>query len=270
MKPRRHLLQVMGTITGNFDNETVLITGGSSGIGRAVALAFGAANATVINADIRPDPKDLDADRSTHDVIRERDGSAEYIETDVTDPSQLESVVAAAHEFGGVDIMVNNAGAHVSRRFREVTPADLDHVHSVNTRSVFFGTQAAAEDMIDRGEPGVILNTSSTTSGYADWEHAHYAATKGAIRMITRSAALELAQHDVRVNSIAPGPIATEITEGWSERAETSVGSGDDATPPLRAGRPDDLVGAYLYLASEQADYVTGEQIWVDGGSQIT
>jgi NAD(P)-dependent dehydrogenase (short-subunit alcohol dehydrogenase family) len=90
--------------------------------------------------------------------------------------------------------------------------------------------------------------------------------------MITRSAALELAQYGVRVNSVAPGPIATEITEGWSERAAESVGSeenGSPTSPPTRAGRPEDLAGAYLYLASEQADYVTGEQLQVDGGSQI-
>jgi glucose 1-dehydrogenase len=260
----------MGTITGNFDDETVLITGGSSGIGRAIALAFGDANATVINADVRPDPKDLDAEQPTHEAIGEQGGTAEYVETDVSAPADLESVVESAREYGGVDVMVNNAGVHVSRPFREVTPADLEYVHSVNTHGVFFGTQAAANDMIDRDEPGVILNTASTTSGYADWEHAHYAATKGAIRMITRSAALELAQHGIRVNSVAPGPIATEITEGWSERAETLVGAEEDATPPMRAGRPDDLAGAYLYLASEQADYVTGEQVWVDGGSQIS
>jgi glucose 1-dehydrogenase len=259
----------MGTITGDFDGETVVITGGSSGIGRAVALAFGDADATVINADVRADPKDLDADQPTHEVVRERGGRGEYVETDVSAPDDLESVIKAAREFGGVDVMVNNAGVHVSRRFREVTPEDLEHVHGVNARGTFFGTQAAAEDMIDRGEPGIVLNTASTTADDPEWEHAHYAATKGAIQMITRSAALELAQHGIRVNSVAPGPIATEITEGWSERATESVGS-DDGTPPMRAGRPADLAGAYLYLASEQADYVTGEQVRVDGGAGVS
>jgi glucose 1-dehydrogenase len=259
----------VGTITGDFDGETVVITGGSSGIGRAVALAFGDAGATVINADVRADPTDLDADQPSHEAIRERGGRGEYVETDVSAPDELESVIEAAREFGGVDVMVNNAGVHVSRRFREVTPADFEHVHGVNARGTFFGTQAAAEDMIARDEPGVILNTASTTADDPEWEHAHYAATKGAIRMITRSAALELAQCDVRVNSVAPGPIATEITDGWSERAEESVGS-DDATPPMRAGQPADLAGAYLYLASEQAGYVTGEQVRVDGGAGIS
>ena len=258
----------MGTITGDFTDETVIVTGASSGIGRAVALAFGEAGATVVNADVRAEPKDRDAERPTHEAIREAGGESEYVETDVSNPDEIESVVEAAHEFGGVDVMVNNAGVHVSRLFREVSPEDLEKVHRVNTVGTFFGTQAAANDMIERGEPGAIVNTASSTSTMPDWEHAHYAATKGAIRMITRSAALELAQYDIRVNSVAPGPVATEITEGWSERAEEAVG-GDGRSPPTRAGRPADLAGAYLYLASEGADYVTGEQVWVDGGSRI-
>ena len=168
--------------------------------------------------------------------------------------------------------MISNAGVHVSRPFREVSPEDLETVHGVNTRGVFFGTQAAAEDMIDRDEPGAIVNTASTTADDPEFEHSHYAATKGAIRMITRSAALELAQHGIRVNSVAPGPIATEITEGWSERAAESIGSAESSgnSPPMRAGRPADLADAYLYLASEGADYVTGEQLRVDGGSRLS
>ena len=110
--------------------------------------------------------------------------------------------------------------------------------------------------MIERGDPGVIVNTASTTSRYPEPEHAHYAATKGAIETVTRSAAFELAQYGIRVNSVAPGPIPTEITDRWSERAGASIGSDGDADPPVRAGRPEDLAGAYLYLADEQADYV--------------
>jgi NAD(P)-dependent dehydrogenase (short-subunit alcohol dehydrogenase family) len=260
----------MGTITGDFDGETVLVTGGSSGIGRAVALAFGEASARVINADVRPDPKDVDAEQPTHEAIREAGSDAEYVETDVSRPDELRSVIEGAHEFGGVNAMINNAGVHVSRRFREVSVDDFETVQEVNARGTFFGTQLAANDMIERDESGMIVNTASTTAEDPEFEHAHYAATKGAIRMITRSAALELAQYGVRVNSVAPGPIATEITEGWSERAAESVGSEDDPAPPTRAGRPADLAGAYLYLASEQADYVTGEQLRVDGGAGVS
>ncbi|MWG35346.1 SDR family NAD(P)-dependent oxidoreductase [Halomarina oriensis] len=264
----------MGDIYGAFDDETVIVTGGSAGIGRAVARGFGEAGATVVVADVREAPKVEEETTPTHEVIREAGGEAEYVETDVSDPDQIRSVVKAARAFGGVDVMVNNAGVHVNEPFREVTLEQFERVNAVNTRGVFFGTQAAANDMIERDEPGAIVNTASTTSRKPEWGHSHYAATKGAIRMITRSAAFELAQYGVRVNAVAPGPIATEITEGWSERAEQSVGGGDAdderVGPPTRAGRPEDLAGAYLYLASDQADYVTGTNLWVDGGSQLS
>jgi NAD(P)-dependent dehydrogenase (short-subunit alcohol dehydrogenase family) len=265
----------MGTVTADFSEDTVIVTGASSGIGRAVAVGFGEAGATVINADVRAEPKDRNAETVAGDVETptqelvddETDGRGVFVETDVSEYDALAAVVEGAREFGGVDVMVNNAGIHVSREFLDVTPGEYDHLHAVNARSAFFGTQLAAQDMIDREEPGVVLNTASTTSDHAEWDHSHYATTKGAVKMLTRSAALELAEHDVRVNAVAPGPIATEITEGWSERAADAVGGGRE--PPTRAGRPEDLTDAYRYLASEGADYVTGEVLWVDGGSHV-
>jgi len=255
----------MGTIEADFSAETVVITGAASGIGRAVARAFGDAGATVIVADVRETPKDLDEATPTHEVIEDHGGTATYVETDVTDPTQIESVIEAARTFGGVDVMVNNAGVHRSRSFLEVTPDDLAAVQAVNLRGTFFGTQLAARDMIDRGVEGAIINTSSTTAERPEPNHAHYAATKGGVQMLTRSAALELDTHGIRVNAVAPGPIATEIREGWSAEARADIADAEGL--PSRAGRPDDLPGAYLYLASAQADYVTGETVWVDGGA---
>ncbi|MFB6296606.1 MAG: SDR family NAD(P)-dependent oxidoreductase [Halobacteriales archaeon] len=257
----------MGTLSADFSGETVIVTGGSSGIGRAVATAFGEAGATVLNADVRADPKDPGAEPPTHERIEAEGGEAAFVETDVSDPDEVTSVVEAARAHGGVDVMVNNAGVHRSLAFLDVTPEDFAYVHGVNARGAFFGTQAAARDMIDRDVEGTIVNTASTTTERAEREHAHYAVTKGGVGMLTKSAALELADHGIRVNAVAPGPIATEITEGWSERAGESVGEGPD--PPPRAGRPGDLPGAYLYLASEDAGYVTGETLWVDGGASI-
>lgn len=257
----------MGTLHADFSGETVIITGASSGIGRAIALGFGDAGATVINADLRKEPKDLDATVPTDELIEERGGQASFVQTDVSHVAEIESVVDAAREFGGVDVMINNAGVHVSRAFLDVTPDEYESLHGVNARGAFFGTQAAALDMIERGVEGSIVNTASTTAECASWDHSHYATTKGAVKMLTQSAALELARHDIRVNAVAPGPIATEITDGWSARAADSIGEGRE--PPTRAGRPDDLQDAYLYLASDGADYVTGETLWVDGGSHL-
>ena len=255
----------MGTIDADFSGETVVVTGAASGIGRAVARAFGDAGATVVVADVRETPKDLEETVPTHELVEDRGGTATYVETDVTDPTQIESVIEAARTFGGVDVMVNNAGVHRSRSFLEVTPDDLTAVQAVNLRGTFFGTQLAARDMIDRGVEGTIVNTSSTTAERPEPNHAHYAATKGGVQMLTRSAALELDTHGIRVNAVAPGPIATEIREGWSAEARADIA--DTEGLPSRAGQPSDLPGAYLYLASAQADYVTGETVWVDGGA---
>lgn len=259
----------MASLNPDFSDSTVVVTGASAGIGRAVALAFGDAGATVVNADVREEPKVPDESMPTHEQIRQSGGEAEFVETDVSDPDQIRSVIEAAREFGGVDVMVNNAGTSTKRRFRDVTPEEFEEVHAVNARGIFFGTQFAANDMIERGAPGIVVNTSSDTQGRAAWDHSHYAATKGAIRMITRSAALGLAPEGVRVNAVAPGPVATEIREGWAEEADEISPEGDTPDLPLRAADPENLSGPYLFLASDAASYVTGETVWVDGGGHV-
>ncbi len=260
----------MGTVSYDFSDETAIVTGASAGIGRAIARRFGEAGAHVINADQREEPKADDEDRPTHELIEESGGSADYVETDVSDPDQLESVVAGAREYGGVDVMVNNAGVQIPGGFLEVSPEDFDTLHQVNAKGMFFGTQAAANDMIDRGEGGTIVNTASISSRVAQHGQVQYDSTKGAIKMITRGSALELAEHGIRVNAVAPGQIATEFTEGWSDEAQDAAGEGGDGfikpVPLGRAGFPDDLDGAYLFLASDEAEYITGELLYVDGG----
>lgn len=259
----------MGRLEPKFGDETVIVTGAASGIGREVARRFGAAGASVIVADIDEEPKDGDV--PTHDLIEREGGTAEYVETDVTDRDQLETLVEAAREFGGVDVMINNAGLHIGGSIRELTPEVLDQIHDVNVKGTYFGTQVAANDMIDRDEPGSIINTASISSSHAQFDQVQYDASKGAVRMITRGSALELAEHDIRVNAVAPGQIATEFLEGWTEEAKEKAASDELIKPvPLgRAGTPEDLAGAFLYLASEDASYVTGEMVFVDGGWQV-
>lgn len=260
----------MGTVRFDFSDETVIVTGGSAGIGRAIALAFGDAGATVLNADIQKYPKMQGEDTPTHERIRDSGGEAEYVETDVSKPDELETLVEAAREYGGVDVMVNNAGQQHSEAFLEVEPEDFDALQRTNVRGYFFGTQAAARDMIDRGQPGTIVNTASISSEVAQYDQVQYDATKGAVKMITRGTALELSDHHIRVNAIAPGQIATEFTEGWSEEAKAAAGEeGDGFLKPIplgRAGRPEDCAGAALFLASDSASYVTGQLLFVDGG----
>lgn len=263
------MCRLMPGVTFDFSDATVIVTGATSGIGRAVALAFGEAGATVINADIETEPKD--AVRPTHTEIRERGGDAVYVETDVTSVSSLESAVATASDFGGVDVMVNNAGIFIEEPLMETSVEHFERIHAVNAKGVFFGIQAAANDMVARGTSGSIINTASISSVMSQPGHAQYESTKGAVRMITQNAALELSEHGIRVNAVAPGHIATEIVEGWADEAMGAVENNELIKPvPLgRAGTPQDVAGTYLYLASEAATYVTGELAFVDGGLQI-
>lgn len=259
----------MGYLEPHFENDTVIVTGAGSGIGREIALAFGDAGATVIVADLHEEPKDGDV--PTHNRINRTGGEAAFVETDVTDVEQLRAVVAAAREYGGVDVMINNAGIIVSGSIRDIDPETFDKIHAVNARGTFFGTQVAVNDMIDRDEPGTVINTASISSNLAQYRQVQYDSSKGAVQMITRGSALELAEYGIRVNAVAPGQIATEMTEGWTDEVAEQIANDELIKPvPLdRAGTPQDLTAAYLYLASEQASYVTGEMLHVDGGWQI-
>lgn len=262
----------MGIVSYDFNGETTVVTGASSGIGRAIAQRFGQAGAAVVIADQRPEPKADDADRTTHELIEDEGGTAEYVETDVSNVDDLKNVIEAAREYGGVDVMVNNAGVQHVENFREVDPEAFDTLHHVNARGVFFGTQVAANDMIERDEPGNIVNIASISSTDAQHDQVQYDSTKGAIKMITQGTALELAEYDIRVNAVAPGQIATEFTEGWSEEAREMAGqrAGENGflkpIPLGRAGIPEDNAGASLFLASEDASYITGTLLYVDGG----
>lgn len=259
----------MADYSEDFNDTTVLVTGGTSGIGREIAIRFGEAGANVVVADINVDPKD--GDSPTHEYIERRSGEATFVETDVSSVDDVYAAVETAREYDGVDVMVNNAGVFTGGDFLEVTPDEFDRVVSVNMRGTFFGCQAAAKDMVERGVEGTIVNIASISSWHAQREQVQYDATKGAVKMITRGAALDLADHGIRVNGVAPGQIATEIIDGWSDDAPVAAKEGEFIKPvPLgRAGYPNDVAGTVLFLASDEAEYITGEIIMVDGGWQI-
>lgn len=250
----------------DFAGETVIVTGGTSGIGRQLALQFGAAGATVLIADVQTAP--ADGAEPTHEVIEARGGTASFVHTDVADSTQVASVVEAAREYGGVDVMVNNAGIIERGPLLSVTGESIDRVHGVNVRGVLLGCKHAAADMRDRGVSGVILNTASINSTMADYDLPEYAASKGAVLMVTRTAAVELAADGIRVNAIAPGFIPTQMSEGGPEAVERAIREGDTVKPiPMnRGGDPAEVASGALFLCTDAASYVTGEVLHLDGG----
>lgn len=256
----------MRTASYDFTDETVIVTGGSSGIGRSVSLRFGSAGADVIVADVRETPKAAEAETPTHRLIRERGGSAKYVETDVSDPEAVTAVVDAARSLGGVDVMVNNAGVYRGAPLVETSVETFDELHAVNVRGVFAGCRAAARDMLDRGVPGRIINTASISSEDAQVGHAAYDATKGAISMLTRVCALELAHEGIRVNAVAPGSVATEIGGGHEVDPDWEPPDVSKSIPMGRPAEADEIAGCYLFLASDDASYVTGHLLRADGG----
>lgn len=256
----------MADVSYDFTDETVIVTGGSSGIGRQLALQFGAAGATVLVADIHKHRED-DA-VPTHELITDHGGTASFVRTDVSDSTEVASVVEAARDYGGVDVMVNNAGIMRRGPLFDVTEESIDRIHAVNVRGVLLGCKHAAVDMRERGEPGVILNTASINSTMADYELPEYTASKGAVLMITRTVALELAADNIRVNAIAPGFIPTQMSEGGPEAARQAIQEGDTIKPiPMdRGGDPAEVASAALFLCTNAASYVTGEVLHIDGG----
>jgi NAD(P)-dependent dehydrogenase (short-subunit alcohol dehydrogenase family) len=250
----------------DFSEETVIVSGGASGIGRQMALQFGAAGAMVLVADVQ---KESGGDSvPTHELIKDQGGTASFVQTDVSDSTEVASVVEAARDYGGVDVMVNNAGIIERGPLFDVTEESIDKVHAVNVRGVLLGCKHAATDMRDRGEPGVILNTASINSTMADYDLPEYNASKGAVLMITRTAALELAAADIRVNAIAPGFIPTQMSEGGPEAAEQAIQGGETIKPiPMgRGGDPAEVASGALFLCTDAASYVTGEVLHIDGG----
>jgi meso-butanediol dehydrogenase / (S,S)-butanediol dehydrogenase / diacetyl reductase len=241
----------------NFDDRTVIVTGAGAGIGRATAVAFSRAGANVVLVDVDDEAleevqAELPADRTL------------AIAADVSDPDSVGSMVEQTVEhFGHLDVLFNNAGILAQGSVAETDPEDWEKVMSVNVDGVFYGSKAALPHLVKRG--GCIVNTASLSGLGADRGMAAYNAAKGAVVNLTRAMAVDHAREGVRVNAVCPTFVRTPMTTEMEEDDETREAF-LDRIPMGRLGEPEDIARAVLFLASENAAFITGVNLPVDGG----
>ena len=242
-----------------------IVTGGASGIGRAVAHAFADQGAKVMLCDV-----DEDAGEAVAAEIADRGGEARFRHCDVGERLDVRNLICATTDaFARLDILVNNAGIVAGGDFLTLTEEDFDRVIRVNLKGHFLVGQAAAQQMVRQieagGAPGTIINMSSINAVVAIPTQAAYAASKGGVKQLTEAMALSLAPYGIRVNAIGPGTIATPMAGAVNSdaAAQRMVLS---RTPLGRIGQPGEIASVAVFLASDAASYMTGETIYVDGG----
>ncbi len=235
-------------------NEKVaVVTGGLSGIGEAVAARFAAEGATVVAADIAATATAFDGAGPIHPF-----------RLDVTDEASNQALATAVHDrFGRLDCLVNCAGIGKDVAFLKTLPGEFDRIMAVNVRGTFLVGQACAEVMVRRGS-GAIVNIASVAGLRASLGRAAYGASKAAVVMLSQVMAVELASHGVRVNILAPGPVDTPMVRAMADPAMQAAWF--HQIPMGRYGQPKEIAAAALYLCSDEASFVTGEVLTIDGG----
>jgi glucose 1-dehydrogenase len=243
-------------------DKVAIVTGGNSGIGKAIALGLANAGASIV-IDYIADP---DATSALEREIASLGDKAIGVEADVSQIVDLQKLIdAAVAEFGRVDVMVNNAGVETRTSVLDTTEAQYDRVLSINLKSAFFGTQIAARQMIKQGGGGRIINV---TSVHEDWPmpgNTAYCLAKGGMRMLTRTAGVELAPHGVLVVGVGPGAVATPIN--LTTMKDPALMARLDAAIPLgRMAQPEEIASVVVFLAGDGASYLTATTIFADGG----
>jgi NAD(P)-dependent dehydrogenase (short-subunit alcohol dehydrogenase family) len=248
----------------DLSGRVAIVTGAAMGIGKACAVALARSGASVVLADI-----DVAAGEATRAEIAASGAAAVFVRADVNSMADIDAVAAAAvAEFGGIDILVNNAARAIGGKVDEIDEDTWNTVLSTNLSSVWRGMKACVPFMKQRGG-GSIVSMSSVQSltGFSGW--AAYAAAKGGINSLTQQAALDLAPHKIRVNAVAPGTIMTPLNEKVFREhphPEALIRTWNEAHPLGRFGQPEEVAEAVLFLASDRASFITGTILRVDGG----
>lgn len=247
---------------GLLDQKVAIVTGSDSGIGRAIAIRFARAGATVVVNYAHAQDKA----EQVRQEIEQNHGKVRVIQADVSQYQQVIGLVQqTVEQFGRLDIMVNNAGMEIHAPFLEETEEHFDRVIGVDLKGAFFGAQAAAREMVKRNIQGRIINISSVHEDLPMPGNVPYCCAKGGLRMLTRTICLELAQHNITVNNIGPGAVHTPIDADVEADPEKKAALLKEI-PLHRMAQPEEVAELALYLASDAAAYVTGTTFFIDGG----
>lgn len=244
-----------------FQNKVAVITGGAAGIGRAAVEKFAREGAAVAIWDVNEvQGKELEL------ILLHEGFAAKFTKVNTAKNDEVEAATKAViAQFGRIDILVNNAGITRDASLQKMTAESWQQVLDVNLTGVFNCTKAVTPDMIQRNS-GVIINTSSIVGLYGNYGQSNYAATKSGVIGLTKTWSRELGKHNIRVNAVAPGFIATDMINTIPEKVITSM---QEKVPLRRLGTPEDVANLYAFLASDEAAFISGTVISVDGGLTI-
>jgi glucose 1-dehydrogenase len=249
--------------------KNVLVTGGTSGIGQAIAVRFAEYGANVAINYLRSPDEARDTEEQVHACtarVRQMGVRDVVVGGDVSNEDAVVRMVGEAIDgLGGIDVVVNNAGIQISRPTEELSSADFDRVLAVNLRGSFLCAREAVRHFLAEGKGGSIVNVSSVHQLIPKPSYLGYSTSKGGMQNLTRTLALEYAGRGIRVNGIGPGATVTPINRAWIDdpvkRAQV-----EEHIPMQRAGEADEMAGVTCFLASDMAAYITGQTIFVDGG----
>jgi len=251
------------------EGKNVLVTGGSSGIGQAIAVRFAEYGANVAINYLRQPREAAETEEQVQACVGkvQREGVKDVlVQGDVSNEDDVVRMVADAVEgLGGIDILVNNAGIQISRPTEELSSDDFDRVLAVNLRGSFLCAREAIRHFLAEDKPGSIVNISSVHQLIPKPGYLGYSASKGGMQNLTRTLALEYASRGIRVNGIGPGATVTPINRAWIDDPQKRA-QVEEHIPMRRAGDSDEMAGVTAFLASDDAAYITGQTIFVDGG----